>query len=249
MSDPPKMMFNFQVGASHEVNSAIFSQAADVVWKEQYDQETCSLTHQTLAEDCEKAMDDYITQHHINPFKLLWPEYMSDQVSELHTDDKDEKQARKKDIQKAANLSECDVHAGVPVWETIRPAWRSEEVSNIFKELDSIQDEQRKECKQKMALTRHVNLSNNNNTPLSIPIFPFMLNSKWHDSYQAGTPYAPIKMYKQDPRGFKKQEGQHDEDLPQGNSEKASKNSSTDGHSVNGDGNGDDADDTLDGDS
>lgn len=34
-SDPPKMMFNFQAGASHEANSAIFSQAADVVWKEQ----------------------------------------------------------------------------------------------------------------------------------------------------------------------------------------------------------------------
>lgn len=34
-SDPPKMMFDFQAGASHEANSAIFSQAADVVWKEQ----------------------------------------------------------------------------------------------------------------------------------------------------------------------------------------------------------------------
>ncbi|KAG1895252.1 uncharacterized protein F5891DRAFT_1194307 [Suillus fuscotomentosus] len=66
--------------------------------------------------------------------------------------------------------------------------------------------------------------------------------------FQAGTPYAPIKMYEQDPRGFKKREGQHDEDLPQGNSEKASKNGSTDSHSVNGDGDGDDGDDILDGD-
>ncbi|KAG1843345.1 hypothetical protein DFJ58DRAFT_731635 [Suillus subalutaceus] len=284
MSDPPKMMFDFQAGASHEANSAIFSQAVDIVWKEQSDKETCSLTHQTvhythndlvafvkskfqsykrkyiektdegravkrqkfnivnkwlrrqehLAEDRKKAVDDYITRHHIDPSELLQPEYMSDQVSELDTDDEDEKQARKKDIQKAANLLERDVHAGVPVWETIRPAWRSEE---------------RKESKQKTALTRRVNLSNNNNAPPSIPIFPFMLDSKWHDSYQAGTPYAPIEMYEQDPQGFKKREGQHDEDLPQGNSEKASENGSTDSHSVNGDGDGDDADDTLDGDS
>lgn len=73
-------------------------------------------------------MDEYITQHHIDPSELLRPEYMSDQISELDTDDEDEKKARKTDVQKAANLSEREVRAGVPVWETIRPAWRSEEV-------------------------------------------------------------------------------------------------------------------------
>lgn len=85
-----------------------------------------------------------------------------------------------------------------------------------------------------MALTRHVNLGNNNNAPPSIPIFPFMLDSKWHNSYQAGGPHAPIAMYEQDPQGFKKPEGQHDEDLTEGNSERANKNSGTDSHSMNG---------------
>ncbi|KAG1740080.1 hypothetical protein EDD22DRAFT_959257 [Suillus occidentalis] len=165
-SDPPKMMFNFQAGASHEANSAIFSQAADVVWKEQ-----------CLAEDHEKAVDEYITWHHIDPSELLQPEYMSDQISELDTDDEDKKKARKTDVQKAANLLEREVCAGVPVWETIRPAWGSEE---------------------------------------------------------AGGPHAPIAMYEQDPQGFKKPEGEHDEDLTEGNSERAHENSGTDSHSMNG---------------
>ncbi|KAG2088561.1 uncharacterized protein F5147DRAFT_789387 [Suillus discolor] len=87
MSDPPKMIFDFQAGASHEANSAIFSHAANI-----------------LAEDREKAVEEYITQDHINPSELLQPEYMSDQMSELDTDDEDEKKERKEDIQKAANL-------------------------------------------------------------------------------------------------------------------------------------------------
>jgi hypothetical protein len=41
-------------------------------------------------------------------------------------------------------------------------------------------------------------------------------------------------MYEQDPQGFKKPEGQHDEDLTEGNSERANKNSGTDSHSMNG---------------
>jgi hypothetical protein len=62
-------------------------------------------------------VDEYITRHHIDPSELLQPEYMSDQISELDTDDEDEKKARKTDAQKAANLLEHDVCAGVPVWK------------------------------------------------------------------------------------------------------------------------------------
>ncbi|KAG1787232.1 uncharacterized protein HD556DRAFT_1312945 [Suillus plorans] len=109
-----------------------------------------------------------------------------------------------------------------------------------FEELDVIRYEQRKECKRTTALTRRVNLNNTNNIPPSIPTFPFMLDSNWHDSYQAENPHALIEMYEQDPRGFKKPEYQHEDNPTQGNSEKARKNSSTDSHDANGDSDGTD---------
>ncbi|KAG1777578.1 hypothetical protein EV702DRAFT_1045318 [Suillus placidus] len=204
------------------------------------EKDVSTIKHQNVDEDL--ATDGHVDAEqekqpcprwkHANKKKSKEPVPLSSgtyQMSELDTDDKDEKKARKTDVQRAANLSEHEVHAGVPVWETIRPAWRSEEVClKDFEELDSIREEQPKESRRKMALTRRVNLgNNNNNAPPSIPIFPFMLDSEWHDSYQARGPHAPIAMYEQDPQGFKKPEGQHDKDLTKGNSERANKNGGT----------------------
>ncbi|KAG1719018.1 uncharacterized protein EDB91DRAFT_1257981 [Suillus paluster] len=111
-----------------------------------------------LAEDREKAVEEYKARNEKDPTDLLRPEYMSEQASEVDTDDEEKRKDRQKVLYQAAKLTEREVQAGIPVWEIIRPAWRADEVTKILEELDSIRDEQRKESKRKTALTRRVNL-------------------------------------------------------------------------------------------
>ncbi|KAG1764970.1 hypothetical protein EV702DRAFT_1051190 [Suillus placidus] len=214
-AEPPKMAFNFQ--------------AANVVWKEQqskfrsYKRKYIEKTNEEkaakrrqfnttnkrlrrqehLAEDREKAVEEYKARNEKDPTDLLRPEYMSEQASEVDTDDEEKRKDRQKKLYQAAKLTECEFHAGIPVWEIIRPAWRADEVTKILEELDSIRDEQRKESKRKTALTRCVNLGNKSNSPPSLAIFPFMLDVRWHKEYQAANPGSGlVEMYENNPDGF-----------------------------------------------
>ncbi|KAG1836491.1 hypothetical protein C8R48DRAFT_680490 [Suillus tomentosus] len=195
--------------------------------KEQSFKETCTLTHQTVHYTCNDlvafAKSTFVSKkrkyidktdegramkrqtfnigNNGSVARNILLRIMSDQVSELDTNNEDEKQATKTDINKAASHSKRDVCAGVPVWESIRPAWRSEESSQRFSksetqsEMSSASNLSEKQYSPDMLTLA----TTNNNAPPLITIFPFMLDSKCYDSYQAGTPYAPIEMYEQDP--------------------------------------------------
>ncbi|KAG0694057.1 hypothetical protein DFH29DRAFT_880968 [Suillus ampliporus] len=217
-AEPPKMAFNFQGNASSEANSAVFTQAANVVWKEQQskfrsykrkyiektDEEKAAKRRQFntankhlcrqehLAEDREKAVEEYKAWNEKDPTDLLRPEYMSEQASEVDTDDEEKRKDRQKKLYQAAKLTEREVHTGIPVMK-------------ILEELDSIRDEQRKESKHKTALTRRVNLGNKSNTPPSLAIFPFMLGVMWHKEYQAANPGSGlVEVYENNPDGFER---------------------------------------------
>ncbi|KAG1851632.1 hypothetical protein DFJ58DRAFT_842115 [Suillus subalutaceus] len=218
-AEPPKMAFNFQDVRYTHGNLVAFAKSKFRSYKRKYiekiDEEKAAKCRQFntankhlrrqehLAEDREKAVEEYKARNEKDPTDLLRPEYMSEQASEVNTDDEEKRKDRQKKLYQAAKLTEREVHAGIPVWEIIRPVWRADEVTKILEELDSIRDEQRKESKRKTALTRCVNLGNKSNTPPSLAIFPFMLDVRWHKEYQAeNLGSGPVEIYENNPDSF-----------------------------------------------
>jgi hypothetical protein len=63
-----------------------------------------------------------------DPSPLMETDFMSEELSQLDTDDEVKKSMRRTELEKAAQLNTADVKDGVAIWEVIRPAYRSQEV-------------------------------------------------------------------------------------------------------------------------
>jgi hypothetical protein len=78
-----------------------------------------------------KAVEGYKKKHGRDPTPFLLSEdWMSDEISDKDTDNEETAKDYRDELAKEAGLSAADVEAGQTAWEVIRPAWRSEMVSN-----------------------------------------------------------------------------------------------------------------------
>lgn len=59
---------------------------------------------------------------------LMETDFMSEELSQLDTDDKVKKSMCHTELEKAVQLNTADVKDGVAIWEVIRPVYRSQEV-------------------------------------------------------------------------------------------------------------------------
>ncbi|KAG2151460.1 hypothetical protein DEU56DRAFT_908308 [Suillus clintonianus] len=137
-----------------------------------------------------------------DPSALLETDFMSDELSQLDTDNEARKRTRREELEKAAQLTTAEVKDGVAIWEVVRHGYRSKELNTIMDKLDDIRAEQRKKMGNNTTRTRRVNLGNTNPAPPQLPIFPFMLDTDWYKTYMADNPGATVAVLKKDPAGF-----------------------------------------------
>jgi hypothetical protein len=64
-----------------------------------------------------------------DPTPFLQSDWMSSEVSELESGDEEQKAEHKMTLMDKAGLTLEDVSNRVPVWEVVKPAWRSVMVS------------------------------------------------------------------------------------------------------------------------
>jgi hypothetical protein len=76
-----------------------------------------------------KAVKAYKKEYGKDPSCFLETDWMSSEVSDIDTDDEEAKANHKLRLANAARVSLKDIEEGMPVWEVVKPAWRSEMVS------------------------------------------------------------------------------------------------------------------------
>jgi len=76
-----------------------------------------------------KAVKAYKKEHGRDPTSFLQTDWMSSEVSEIDTDDEQAKTDHRTRLANEARLSAIDLKEGTPVWEVIKPVWRSEVVN------------------------------------------------------------------------------------------------------------------------
>lgn len=94
------------------------------------------MNHNQLKTERAKAVSDYIVKNKLDPSPLLEnTDCMTEEISELDTDDDAKKATHRKRLVQAAGLNPRDVEAEVVVWEVVRPGHRSDEVRTIKSKL------------------------------------------------------------------------------------------------------------------
>ncbi|KAG0703215.1 hypothetical protein DFH29DRAFT_998670 [Suillus ampliporus] len=106
---------------------------------------------------------------------LLETEYMSEEISELETDNEEEKKAHHKILLQKAGFIGSDKEDAV-VWEVVRQEWRSKDWINKIR---TVKD----------------------HTP-EIPVFPFMLSNNWLAKFNHENPGTSLDIKMCNPRGF-----------------------------------------------
>lgn len=91
--------------------------------------------HRQLKKDRaeQDIIDTYIKTYGTDPTPILETEYMSEEISQLDTDDEVKKKAHRARLVEKAGLKDSDAEDGVVVWEVVRKAWRSDDVSSTDK--------------------------------------------------------------------------------------------------------------------
>ncbi len=85
------------------------------------------------------AWQEYKRRHGVDVRPLLQESgWMSGEESNLQNVTQEEQDTHIKRLQEAALLSPQDIKAGVPVWERIRPGWRTDEVRQRTRLLFSV---------------------------------------------------------------------------------------------------------------
>ncbi|KAG1881235.1 hypothetical protein F4604DRAFT_1922241 [Suillus subluteus] len=111
-----------------------------------------------------------------DPSALLETDFMSDELSQLDTDNEARKRTHREELEKAAQLTTAEVKDGVAIWEVVRHGYRLKELNTIMDKLDDIRAEQRKKMGNNTTRTRR--------------------------TYMADNPGATVTVLKKDPAGF-----------------------------------------------
>ncbi|KAL5485640.1 hypothetical protein ACEPAI_6681 [Sanghuangporus weigelae] len=144
----------------------------------------------------------YNTQMGIDASPLLLTDWMSDYLSDRSDiateNDKDEYKLMKC---KAAGYS--PETKDVEVWETIRPAFRSAEVNQVYEKLDELFVERQRLSKKKKPTVRRVHLGKMKyDIPATAP-YPFMVDSAWKAVFVDERGLADdFKVMPEDPKYF-----------------------------------------------
>ncbi|KAG2350556.1 hypothetical protein BDR05DRAFT_993938 [Suillus weaverae] len=145
-----------------------------------------------LKKDCaeQDIIDAYIKAYGIDPTPILETEYMSEEISQLDTDDD-------------AGLKDSNAEDGVVVWEVVCEAWRSVDFNLTIEQLDKIRWSVRRESGQaKRGHTKRVNLGTLKNDALDIMVYPFMISTDWLVAYNTANPGIPLQVKAKNPPGF-----------------------------------------------
>ena len=63
---------------------------------------------------------------------LKYAGHMSEEISDIETDNEDARRDYRRRLENAARLTQSERDSGAPVWEVLRPAYRTQRVSSLL---------------------------------------------------------------------------------------------------------------------
>ncbi|KII90041.1 hypothetical protein PLICRDRAFT_29187 [Plicaturopsis crispa FD-325 SS-3] len=149
------------------------------------------------------AVDAYKAAHSgKDPTPLLESDWMSEYISQL-SDSEDEKVNRAL-LVTAAELSAKDITKKVVVWEVVKQAFRSDQLTAVYDELDRLREVVLAEQLVSRATVRRAFKGRSTDDVPRLAIFPFMRSAAWYDRVVKGDKVLmkALKEFEDDPEGF-----------------------------------------------
>ncbi|KAG2133011.1 hypothetical protein DEU56DRAFT_914036 [Suillus clintonianus] len=146
------------------------------------------------------VIEAYTKEYGADPTLLLETEYMSEEISELETDNKEKKKAHHKILLQKAGFVGSDEEDAV-VWEVVRQEWRSKDFNDIVERIDKIRRRLRHEAKNKRVHTKRVNIGTVKDNAPEIPVLA---------KFNLENPGASLDIKTSNPRGFGPKDDQPD---------------------------------------
>ncbi|KAG1803020.1 uncharacterized protein BJ212DRAFT_1487237 [Suillus subaureus] len=208
LQEGEKLQFAFggDKGVQAMCNKKIIDCAANIVWNEQNKQKVVNKRKKHHKQLCKDRVDPSVIEAYTKEYGtdltlLLETEYMSEELSELETDNEEEKKAHHKILLQKAGFIGSDEEDAV-VWEVVRQEWRSKDFNDIVEQIDKIRQRLHQEVKNKQVHTKHVNIGTVKDHAPEIPVYPFMLSNDWLAKFNQENPGTSLDIKTCNPRGF-----------------------------------------------